>query len=184
MSDKWESRPSGPLGTWTNNKLLEKSAACCDTRKQGQHQAEAAVSRSRQTDLPVFKGDLPDQRHALVLSPGVDQVEVTEWAEVDHVRDALACGLVHNVVPAQALGLRHGTAGRTEVQNVFLKSAFWSWLLLGKAAYFSLQGLVIKKIKKQLFHVSSPHLSNHNIIPNATFTDDSMWNVLIILQYV
>lgn len=30
------------------------------------------------TNLSIFKGDLPDQRHTFVLGPGVGQVKVVE----------------------------------------------------------------------------------------------------------
>lgn len=61
-----------------------------------------------ETDLSIFKGDLSDQRHTLVLSPGVGQVEVGERAEVDHVRNVLPQRFVDHVVSPDALGLRYG----------------------------------------------------------------------------
>lgn len=61
------------------------------------------------TNLSIFKGDLPDQRHTLVLGPSVGQVEVGEWAEVDHVRNALPQRLVDYIVSTQALRLRYST---------------------------------------------------------------------------
>lgn len=60
------------------------------------------------TNLPVFKGDLPDQRHALVLRPGVRQVKVGERAEVDQVGNAFAHRFVDYIVSAKALRLWHG----------------------------------------------------------------------------
>lgn len=65
--------------------------------------------KNQGTNLSVFEGDLPDQRHALVLGPGVNQVKVGEWAEVDHVRYTLSNRLVDHIVPAQALRLRYRT---------------------------------------------------------------------------
>lgn len=62
--------------------------------------------KKQETNLSVFKGDLPDQRHTLVLGPSVGQVEVGEWAEVDHVRGALPHGLVDYIVSTEALRLR------------------------------------------------------------------------------
>lgn len=58
-------------------------------------------------NLSIFKGDLSDQRHTLVLSPGVGQVKVGEWAEVDHVRNVLPQRSVDHVVPPDTLGLRY-----------------------------------------------------------------------------
>lgn len=60
------------------------------------------------TNLSIFKGDLSDQRHTLVLSPGVGQVEVGERAEVDHVRNVLPQRFVDHVVSPDTLGLRYG----------------------------------------------------------------------------
>lgn len=64
------------------------------------------------TNLSILKGDLSDERHTLVLSPGVGQVKVGERAEVDHVRNVLPQGLVDHVVPPDALGLRYGSVGK------------------------------------------------------------------------
>lgn len=58
------------------------------------------------TNLSIFKGDLPDQRHTLVLGPSVSQVEVGEWAEEDHVRGALPHRFIDYIVSTEALGLR------------------------------------------------------------------------------
>lgn len=65
--------------------------------------------KNQETNLSIFKGDLPDQRHTLVLGPSVGQVEVSEWAEVDHVRDALPQRLVDYIVSAKTLRLRYST---------------------------------------------------------------------------
>lgn len=60
------------------------------------------------TNLSILKGDLSDQRHTLVLSPGVGQVKVGERAEVDHVRNVLPQRLIDHVVSPDTLGLRYG----------------------------------------------------------------------------
>lgn len=36
------------------------------------------LKKKQVTNLSIFKGDLPDQRHTLVLGPGVGQVKVVE----------------------------------------------------------------------------------------------------------
>lgn len=61
------------------------------------------------TNLSIFKGDLPDQRHTLVLGPGVGQVKVVDRAKVDHVRCAVPHRLVDYIVTTEALRLRHST---------------------------------------------------------------------------
>lgn len=58
------------------------------------------------TNLSIFKRDLPDQRHTLVLGPRVGQVEVGQWPQVDHVRDAVAHRFVDYIVSTEALRLR------------------------------------------------------------------------------
>lgn len=60
------------------------------------------------TNLSIFKGDLSDQRHTLVLSPGVGQVKVGERAEVDHVRNVLPQRFVDHVVSPDTLRFRDG----------------------------------------------------------------------------
>lgn len=69
------------------------------------------------TNLSVLKGDLSDQRHTLVLGPGVGQVEVGERAEVDHVGDVLPQRFVDHVVSPDALGLGHGPARNKRAQT-------------------------------------------------------------------
>ena len=54
---------------------LEK--ACCDTTKVDV-MLTTNLKKKQVTNLSIFKGDLPDQRHTLVLGPGVGQVKVVE----------------------------------------------------------------------------------------------------------
>lgn len=82
----------------------------------------------RGTNLPVFKGDLPDQRHTLVLSPSVGQVKVGEGAKENHIGDALPSRLVDDVVPADALRLGHwsGRAGHQDEGHITPWRPRWS----------------------------------------------------------
>lgn len=75
--------------------------------------SEIRKSQHAHTHLSIFKGDLSDQRHTLVLCPGVGQVEVGEGAEVDHVGDALAHWLVDYVVSTEALRLSYSTTSES-----------------------------------------------------------------------
>lgn len=69
------------------------------------------MCKNQETNLSIFKGDLSDQRHTLVLGPSVGQVKVGDGAEVDHVWDALPHRFVDHIVSSAALGLRHSTTG-------------------------------------------------------------------------
>lgn len=74
------------------------------------------------TNLSIFKGDLPDQRHTLVLGPCIGQVKVGEWAEVDHVRDALTHRFVDHIVPTEALRLRDSARGKSGAEKFNIKN--------------------------------------------------------------
>lgn len=54
---------------------LEK--AFCDTTKVVV-MLTTLFKKKQVTNLSIFKGDLPDQRHTFVLGPGVGQVKVVE----------------------------------------------------------------------------------------------------------
>lgn len=81
------------------------------------------------TNLSIFKGDLPDQRHTLILGPSIRQVKVGEWAEEDHVRDTLSDWLVDDIVSTEAFRLRYSAKLRIN------RIEEWQWDYVGLNDY-------------------------------------------------